>query len=118
MKRDEITSIVDDRMSQRFESLAQTLNALHQDYHVKMLDAVEKQIKIVVNGKIDKIQTSLEKQDTILASLDSRIKPFEDTKHWFQDAKKGAGWIAGFLTSITLIIGALMYIVKKIIIFK
>lgn len=114
MNQKEVVDIIDDRISQRFESFAQTMNALHKDSHDKILIAVEAQIKTTVNGKIDAIKKQLDSQDVVLKSLDERIKPFEDGVSWFTRAKNGAGWVAGFSASIALIWGSMVWIINQL----
>lgn len=69
-----VIDIVDDRMSLRFESLAQSLNKLHEDYHTKILVGVDRQIKETVNGKIDAIKSQLDAQDEILKEISEKRK--------------------------------------------
>lgn len=114
MNKDEVIDVVDDRISERFESLAQTLNKLHEDYHNKTVKAVEEQVKTTVNGKIDKIQKTLENQDIILKSLDERIKPFEEGVSWFSKSKTAVTWLAGFITPLVIISGAVMWLKKNL----
>lgn len=105
MDTDSIKTIVIDTLEARFEAYAQSQIQLHNEYHKKLLAAVESQIKTTVNGKIDKIQTTLDK-------LDSRIQPFEYTRGWFISFKDGIVWIAGFITPIAIIGGVLVWIYK------
>lgn len=111
---EELISQIDDRLEKRFESYAQVQQRLHEDYHAKMLAGVEQQIKITVNGKIDRIDKKMDAQDVILKSLDERIKPFEDGISWFTRAKNGAGWVAGFSASIALIWGSMVWIINQL----
>lgn len=111
---EELIAQIDDRLERRFESYAQVQQKLHEDYHAKMLAGVEQQIKITVNGKIDRIDKKMDAQDVILRSLDERIKPFEDGISWFTRAKNGAGWMAGFTGSLAIIGGSLIWILDKI----
>lgn len=107
MEKPEIIDIIDDRLELRFESYAQSQILLHNEYHEKMRQTVENQIQVTVNGKIDKIQKSID-------NLTEQITPVTDTRKWFSDLKSGAGWVAGFLTPLAIIGGMLMYVFKQI----
>lgn len=104
MEKGEILDLVMDTLETRFESYAQTQIKMHTEYHEKLLSAVETQIKTTVNGKIDKIQKT----------LDERLRPFEDTRNWFVSFKSGATWLAGFITPLAIIGGVLMWVIKEI----
>lgn len=106
MQRSDILDLIDDRMNARVESLAQTMIKLHEDHNQQMLKMVSEQINTTVNGKIDKIQRLLEE-------LDKRIIPFEENKKWWQKSKDGSAWLAGFVTSISLIATALFWLIKQ-----
>lgn len=110
----DIKDIVIDVLEPRLESHIQAQNKLHEDLHNKLIKAVEEKIDAKVNGKIDRIKEQLDRQDKILSSLDTRIKPFEEGVSWFTRAKSGAGWVAGFLTSIALIGGSIMWLIDRI----
>lgn len=69
MKDEEVIDIVDDRLEKRFESYAQAQIKIHEEYHTKLLQAVKEEIKVTVNGKIDKIQKQMDTQDTTLNEL-------------------------------------------------
>lgn len=114
MRKEDVIDIVDDRISQRFESYAQAQIKIHEEYHSKIIQAVETQIKLTVNGKIDKIDKKMDAQDIILKSLDGRIKPFEATKTFFTNFKNGLVWLAGFITPIAIISGAIMWLKKSL----
>lgn len=114
MNHDKIVDLIDDRISQRFESWVQTQQKLHQDFHEKMITAVEQKMDAKFNGKVDNIKKQLDSQDIVLKSLDERIKPFEDGISWFTRAKNGAGWIAGFSASIALIWGSMVWIINQL----
>jgi hypothetical protein len=113
MNPEELINVIDDRLEKRFESYAQVQQQLHESFHNKMLSAVETQIKTTVNGKIDRIDKKMDAQDIILKSLDERIKPFEDGVSWFTRAKNGAGWVAGFVGSIVVIGGGIMWLYNQ-----
>ena len=75
MNRDIIEKI-DDRLEKRFESYAQVQQQLHQDFHDKLLLAVENKIDTKVNGKIDalkkdvgEIKTQMNAQDVQLVEI-------------------------------------------------
>ena len=114
MNHDKTVVLIDDRISQRFESWVQTQQKLHQDFHDKMITAVEQKMDAKFNGKVDNIKKQLDNQDTILKSLDNRIKPFEDGVSWFTRARNGTGWVAGFLGAIALIWASLIWIIDHL----
>lgn len=58
-----VTPQQEDWMEKRFESFVHTINTLMQENTKKTVEAVEAQIKVTVNGKIDKIAKHLEEQD-------------------------------------------------------
>lgn len=111
---EEIISQIDDRLEKRFESYAQVQNALHKDLHDRLLIAVETQIKTTVNGKIDAIKKQLDSQDIVLKSLDERIKPFEEGVSWFSKSKTAITWLAGFITPLAIVGGAIMWLKKNL----
>lgn len=94
MEREEIKNLVSDTLEKRFESYAQTQIKLHKEYHEEMLSAVEVQIKSTVNGKIDKIQKTL------------------DDMQWLADFTNGAGllrkplgWLVMFILGAVALLG-------------
>lgn len=122
---DELISQIDERIEKSRESMIQTFNKLFLDHK----EEVKQTIKETVNGKIDKMsqenrgfhkqqeeenQKKFEMLTMILEKLDSRIKPFEEGVSWFTRAKNGAGWVAGFLTAITLIWASLGWLINHI----
>lgn len=112
MQRTEITDLVLDTLERRFESYAQSQIKLHTEYHEKLLSAVDqkldstidKSIGKYVNGKIDKIQKT----------LDERLKPFESTRNWFVQFKDGATWVAGFITPLVIVGGAILWFINEV----
>lgn len=74
MNQEENISLIDDRISQRFESFVQTQNKLHEEFHKKMVDSVTDQIVKTVNGKIDGIKKQLDSQDITLNEIREQKK--------------------------------------------
>lgn len=118
MNKPDIIDIVDDRLEKRFESYAQSQIKLHQEYHDKILVAIDEKIgqsiSKYVNGKIDKLNEKTDKQDIILERLDKSIQPFEYTRSWFVSFKDGVSWVAGFITPFGVIAGAIWFIFKQL----
>lgn len=114
MNKPETIDLIDDRMSKRFESLAKTMIELHEDHNKQMLEMVSKQIKETVNGKIDRLNDKTDKQDEILKRLDERLQPFEYTRSWFMAFKDGVSWVAGFITPVVIVGGAVLWFVNEI----
>lgn len=112
MNERNIINIVDDRLEKRFESYAQAQIKLHKDYHEKLLNSVdekldfniEKSIGKYVNGKIDKLQKT----------VDERLQPYDDTRKWFTSFKQGSAWLAGFVTPWAIIGSAIIWFVHQI----
>jgi len=94
--------------------------------HFKRLEAtltqaVEQQIKITVNGKIDGLQAdaieiknhlakqdkTLEEHGDMIRSIDERVKPFEETVGTFSNIKKGIVWLAGLIIPMGVVVGGL-----------
>ncbi len=111
---EEIQEKIEEFVEKRMESWVQVQQKLHEDYHQKMISAVEVQIKTTVNGKIDKIDKKIDAQDVILKSLDERIKPFEDGVSWFSKSKTAITWLAGFITPIVIVSGAIIWLKKNL----
>ncbi len=107
-----IEEVAKDFIEKRMESVIGVFNNLFLDHREEMKTLVIDNMDKKFNGNMEKLNVRMDKQDIILKRLDERIKPFEETRTWFQDAKKGTGWVAGFLTSITLIVGAIIYLLK------
>lgn len=114
MNQKEVVDIIDDRISQRFESFAQTMNALHKDSHDKIIIAVENKMDAKFNGKVDGIKKDMDEIRMYLKSLDERVKPFEDGVSWFTKTKNGVGWLAGFITPIAIVGGAIIFLIDLI----
>ena len=114
MNPKDTTSLIDDRISNRFESWVQTQQKLHDEYHLKIVQAVEQQIKVTVNGKIDRIDKKMDAQDVILKSLDERIRPFEAGVGWVARTKEGLIWLAGFVTPMIIVGGAVLYLLEQV----
>ncbi len=101
----------EDFMNKRFESFVQSQNALFLDLKESLLLAVESQIKITVNGKIDKISDHLKKQDEVLNRLDTDTKPLIKGKNWFWDFFKAVLYIGGLITTV----GGAWLVIKNIL---
>lgn len=112
MKREEIKEIVEDFTERRIEASIATFNKLFLSSKEEIKQVVLENMDKKFNGNMERLNLRMDKQDDILKRLDERLRPFEDTRNWFQEAKGGLGWVAGFLTSITLIIGAVIYLFK------
>lgn len=106
----EVEELVNDFSEKRFQSIIGMFNELFLDHKEEMKRVVIENMDKKFNGNMEKLNIRMDEQDKILKSLDQRIQPFEKTKNWFQMAKTGAIWIAGFITPITIIIAAIMYI--------
>lgn len=111
MQPDDIKDLIYDTLEQRFEAFAATQHELREDFQEKLLLAVENKIGATVNGKIDKVQTTLNSQNIVLDQLDKRIQPFEYGRSWFTTFKEGIVWIAGVLTPL----GVIWFVASKLI---
>ncbi len=107
MEKSEVQSLIIDILEDRFESYVQTQIKLHQEYHEKLLLAVETQIKTTVNGKIDGIKKDIQ-------ALSEKIEPVDRTRKWFVQFKDGATWVAGFITPLAILGGAVLWFVNEI----
>lgn len=112
MKREEIKAIVEDFTEKRLESAIAVFNKLFLSSKEEIKQVVLDNMDKKFNGNMERLNKRMDDQDEILKRLDERIKPFEMTRNWFQEARGGLGWVAGFLTSITLIVGAIIYLLK------
>lgn len=112
MKKEEIKVIVEDFAERRIEASIAVFNKLFLSSKEEIKKVVLENMDKKFNGNMERLNVRMDKQDEILKRLDERLKPFENTRNWFQEAKGGLGWVAGFLTSITLIIGAVIYLIK------
>lgn len=106
---------IDDRLERRFESYAQVQQKLHEQYHNQMIDAVESQIKITVNGKIDASRKEnnerFDAQDKILKRLDSDTSPLIKAKSSVVDFFKALLWLCGFIS----VVGGAIFVIKQFI---
>lgn len=93
----------DDLLNLRFESFTQAQNGLFFDMEKRITKAVENQIKVTVNGKIDDIKGHLEDQDQTLKEM----KEIIEVKNGFKQIGKLIMWIAG-------VVGAIIGLIKLI----
>jgi hypothetical protein len=109
MNKPEIIDVIDDRLSRRFEAYAQAQIKVHKDYHDKMVEAVESQIKVTVNGKIDKIQVSINEVKEDVKILREESTPAIKTTSFAKSFAKVVLYLCGAVVSIG---GAIMVISK------
>ena len=100
-----VTPQQEDWMEKRFESFAQSQNALHRDLHAKLLLAVETQIKTTVNGKIDSIDKRMDVQDEMLKKLVADTAPLVEGKNTASSLFKFGLWAS----PLAIIYGALKW---------
>lgn len=109
MQKVDIIDVIDDRLEARFESYAQSQIKIHQEYHDKLLAAVESQIKTTVNGKIDKIQISINEVKEDVKILREESTPAIKTTSFAKTFAKVVLYLCGAVISIG---GATMVISK------
>jgi|GEM_PF-3211402 len=122
-----------DMRNQSRESLIHTFNDLFFEHKQEVKNTVESTIKIVVNGKIDKIQKDLtdglsaqievnkEQQKVIQYLTDSLEKMLGDMKDVHQilitarGTKTFIAWVAGIFGGIAIIGAGLKYLIFNIL---
>ena len=75
--------------------------------------AVSDEIKITVNGKIDKIALHLSQQDENLAELGKKIAPIDGAKKWFGTFFKGIIYIGSIGVAIGGIVTFIQWLLPK-----
>ncbi len=102
-----------------FLNMPPDLTRMFAELKEELLFAVEQQIKVTVNGKIDgikkdvaDIKSHLEDQDKVLGNLGAKIEPFDEAKTFFANFKAGVMWFAGLLVPLGIIWGVIMGLYK------
>lgn len=108
MDLSDVKDLVNDSLEKRFEGYAQTQIKLHEDYHEKLLLAVESQIKTTVNGKIDNLTKVGNELDKKMIIMQTTI----DDMAWLAEFTKGAGllrkplgWLVMFVLGAVALLG-------------
>ncbi len=81
--------------------MIQSFNALFLSFQEEMKTIVETQIKVTVNGKIDKIAATLEEQNKILARLDKETKPVIEDRQTIANVARFIKWASGIAIGAT-----------------